>query len=204
MAPSDNYDCDANRTRMQAGEFTAFTRFVHPCIDAVVPIEDLHLMPRALRPRGELKWTVAPGHAKMPDDLEGRTCTDDLITRFRADLDHMHGKVSQLESFMKDFLSSSNYVSSDPVSERHCEDDVGSTAQPSSPVTQSVSLCSMTDQDGCAGGACQNESDGSSGSERFPNRPLRKRRPFGPYELFWMQNNPYGATEDELGSMLTV
>lgn len=62
----------------------------------------------------------------------------------------------------------------------------------------------MTDQDGCAGGACQNESDGSSGSERFPNRPLRKRRPFGPYELFWMQNNPYGATEDELGSMLTV
>ena len=182
---------------MQAGEFTAFTRFVHPSIDAVVPIEDLHLMPRALRPRGGLKWTVAPGHAEMPDDLDGRSCTDDLITSFRADLDNMHGKVSQLESFMKDFLNSSNLVSSDPVSGRHCEDDVGSTAQPSSPVTQPVSLCSMSDQDGCAGEACQNQPDGSWGSGNCADRPLRKRRPFGPYELFWMQNNPYGETEDE-------
>lgn len=198
MALYETYDCDASKTRMQAGEFTNFTRFVHPCIDAVVPTEDLHLVPRQLMPRGGLKWKVAPGHPKMQDDLEDRTGTGDLITSFRADLDHMHGKVSQLESFIRDFLGSSNGVSSTPVSERHLDDKVASAAQPSSPGSQSVSLCSITEQDCCstAGEADQKDSDGSSVSERFTVHPLRKRRSFGPYELFWMQNNPYGATED--------
>ena len=183
---------------MQAGEFTTFTRFVHPSIDAAVPIEDIELVPRELRPRGGLKWKVAPGHAKMQDDLEGRICTDDLITSFRADLDHMHGKVSQLESLMKDFLGSSHCVSRNPVSERHFDENVGSTDLPSSPASQLVSLGSVPDQDCCftVGNAGQIESDGASGSERMADRPLRKRRSFGPYELFWMQNNPYGATKD--------
>ena len=197
-----------------AQPFTPFIRFHNPLLDPDLSTDDVSLVPEQLAPKGGLKWALPERTGSSDGECtEPRTDADNFLDGFSARVSDVHESVSHLEDFVIDWVLTSE-ITALAASWEEAEDQQGRST-----TTLRSSICSELDggeisphpiievtspilepddfelmqETEAAEHSGKTEKAANTPTTTLEHRSLRKKRSFGPYELFWMKNNPYSC-----------
>ncbi|KAL9128471.1 MAG: hypothetical protein Q9217_002849 [Psora testacea] len=216
MPPVQPSNSDAALRRKLAHRFTPFTRFHHPLLDPNITDDDLPLVPKDLAPCGGLNWKL-PGEAGKADgeSSEAPPDTDNFLYGFQAKLCIAQQSLSQLEDFVLDWIQTSQSMAYEQNWKEAVDHQAHSTIstptlvysndfdneeipppiiQVTSPILETC-VYELRGQIEAGEGADEIEREAKTPAGKPKERSLQKKRSFGPYELFWMKNDPYGESD---------
>ena len=213
---SPQFDDSRYIAQRRLPRFTSFTRYHHPCLDPDFPEENISLVPQDLCPRGGLNWDLpCQSQRTEHDELNNLSDTDRLIKGLRTRIFKIENDLDDLERAILTWIGKVDTIGSyrDESSRKDQSSDM--TRSERSHSVLSTSNCREESEK--AGLTCPTTrvSSSMSNSEnrastvdhaiKYPSgglltvnhvhetavQNLRNNRSFGPYEIFWMENDPH-------------
>ncbi|KAL9632681.1 MAG: hypothetical protein Q9164_005165 [Protoblastenia rupestris] len=221
MPPFRSSNASATLRRELSQRFTPFTRFHHPLLDPKLPDEDVALVPKHLVVRGGLNWELPEEAGQSDGESADFPDTQEFLENFHAKIINAHLSISRLEDFVMDWFDASKSLLNahkrwDKAEDQRPEsmsvrrssvysddfdiDNEEFNPRPMIVVTSPISqpCANLSTLHAGIGEDCDEiEHRVTTTLRELEIEPLKEKRSFGPYELFWMKNDPYGYRRSE-------